>query len=264
LIEINIDPVLHLGILDIRWITLSLICAILIIIAVGTIGIRRVGIPIVPKKIVGMSLSILICALIGARLFYVIDNWSYFLKHPEQIVSLEGLVIYGILLGIVTGIVIYARIERLHFWHWGDGIAPGAMLGMALYRIGCIINGCCYGLAANIPWAVVYTSPNAHAPFGKLLHPTQAYHLVLSLIAFAVLWPMQRRLRPTGSLFLLWLVLFAVTDLPVRFFRVEEPFLLGLKLAVIIDILILVITVPWFILRVRSANCTDDATCSYL
>jgi phosphatidylglycerol:prolipoprotein diacylglycerol transferase len=108
LIEINIDPVLHLGTLDIRWITLSLICAVLIIIAMGTISIRRVGIPLVPRNIIGMSLSILICALIGARLFYVIDNWSYFLKHPEQIVSLEGLVIYGILLGIVTGIVIYA------------------------------------------------------------------------------------------------------------------------------------------------------------
>jgi phosphatidylglycerol:prolipoprotein diacylglycerol transferase len=137
------------------------------------------------------------------------------------------------------------------------------MLGMSLYRIGCIINGCCYGIASNLPWSVVYTDPGSHAPFGKLLHPTQAYHLVLSLIAFAVLWMMQRRLKPTGSLFLLWLVLFAVTDLPVRFFRVEEPFFLGMKLAVIIDILILAIAVLWFILRARSANCTEDTTYSY-
>jgi phosphatidylglycerol:prolipoprotein diacylglycerol transferase len=260
LIEINIDPVLHLGELGIRWITLSLIVAVLIIIAAGTTGIKRIGIPLVPRNIVGMSLSILICAIFGSRLFYVIDNWSYYLGHPDQVIGLDGIVIYGIVLGIVTGIAIYARIGRLPFWRWGDGIAPGAMLGMALYRIGCIINGCCYGIATNIPWSIVFTNPDSHAPFGKLLHPTQVYHLVLGMMVFATLWTVQRRLKPEGSIFLLWLVLFAATDLPVRFFRVEAPFLLGMKLAIIVDILILVITVPWLILRARSAHNVDTAT----
>jgi phosphatidylglycerol:prolipoprotein diacylglycerol transferase len=257
LIEINIDPVLHLGGLGIRWITVSFIVAILITIATGIIGIKRIGIPLVPKNIVGMSLSILICSLIGTRLFYVMDNWSYYLGHPDQVISLDGIVIYGIVLGIVAGIAIYARIAKLPFWRWGDGIAPGAMLGMALYRIGCIINGCCYGITTNLPWAVVFTNPESLAPFGKLLHPTQVYHLVLGLMVFATVWTVQRRLKPEGSIFLLWLVLFAATDLPVRFFRVEAPFLLGMKLAVIVDILILVITVPWLILRKRTARNTD-------
>lgn len=263
MIDIAIDPILHLGTLEVRWITLFYIFAIFIIIAAGIIGIRRVGVPIRPRNIVGMSLSLIIGAVIGGRLFYTIDNWSYYLEHPEQIISLEGIVIYGAIFGAVAAVAVYLRIKRLPLWRWGDGIAPGAMLGMALYRIGCIINGCCYGLPTDLPWAVVYTHPDSHAPFGKLLHPTQIYHLALSLMAFAALWLLQRRLKPEGSLYLLWLILFAITDLPVRFFRVEAPFLLGMKLAVIVDILILIITIPWLILRIRSANNRDTATPSH-
>ncbi len=260
MIEINIDPVLHLGTWGIKWITLSLIGAIIVVIAVGIIGLRRVGISLAPRNIIGMSLSFIIGLVVGARLFYVIDNWSYYLEHPQAIFSLAGIVIYGAVIGSVIAIAIYARIGKLSFWRWGDAIAPGAMLGMALYRVGCIFNGCCFGLEAHLPWSVVYTSAQSHAPFGKLLHPTQMYHLLLGLLAFAALWPLQRRLKTEGSLFLLWLILFAATDLPVRFFRVAETFFLGIQLAVIVDVVILAVTIPWFVTRICSANHPDTTT----
>ncbi len=255
MIEINLDPILRLGSLEMRWIAAFFVIAVLIIIATGIIsGLKRVGVPLVPVNVVGMSLSLIIGAIIGGRFMYTVDNWSYYLEHPEKIISLEGMVIYGALFGAVAAVASYIGIKRLPLWRCGDGIAPGAMLGMAVYRIGCIINGCCYGIPSDLPWAVVYTHPDTQAPFGKLLHPTQIYHLTLSLLAFAVLYRLQRRLKPEGSLYLLMLILFAATDLPVRFFRVEPPFLLGIKLSIIVDALILLVTVPWFIIRLSSAK----------
>lgn len=255
MIEIAIDPILRLGSLELRWITLFFTGTVVVVITVGIVsGLKRVGVPMIPRNVIGMSLSFIIGSIVGGRLMYTVDNWSYYLEHPEDIISLDGMVIYGSLFGAVAAVAIYIVIKRLPLWRCGDGIAPGAMLGMAVYRIGCVINGCCYGLPTDLPWAVVYTHPDSHAPFGKLVHPTQIYHLALSLMAFAVLWLLRRRLKPDGSLYLLLLILFAITDLPVRFFRVEEPFWLGMKLAVIFDALILLVTIPWFIIRIRSVN----------
>ena len=255
MIEINVDPIIRLGSLEMRWTAVFFLIAFLIIIVAGIIvGLKRVGVRTASSNITGMSLSLIIGAIIGGRLMYIVDNWSYYLEHPENIISLEGMVIYGALFGAVVFVAVYLRVKGLPLRRYGDGIAPGAMLGMAVYRIGCIINGCCYGMPSHLPWAVVYTHPDAQAPFGKLLHPTQIYHLALSLLAFAVLWLLQRRLKPEGSLCLLLLILFAATDLPVRFFRVEPPFLLGMKLAVIVDALILLVTIPWFIIKVSSAK----------
>lgn len=261
MIEINLDPILHLGSLDYAWVNVFFIVAIVIVMTVGIIvGLKRVGVPMIPRNVIGMSLSFIIGAIIGSRLLYIIDNWSYYREHPENIISLEGMVIHGAVFGAVAAVAIYIGIKRLPLWRCGDGIAPGAMLGMAVYRIGCVINGCCYGLPTDLPWAVVYTHPDSQSPFGKPIHPTQIYHLALSLLAFAVLWLLQRRLKPEGSLYLLWLILFAITDLPVRFFRVEAPFLLGMKLAVIVDALILLVTVPWFIIKIRTASNRDTTS----
>ena len=81
-------------------------------------------------------------------------------------------------------------------------------------------------------------------------------------MAFAVLWPLQRRLKPEGTIFLLSVILFAATDLPVRFFRVEGPFFLGMKLAIIVDILILATAIPWLIVRKQSASDPDNTMLS--
>jgi phosphatidylglycerol:prolipoprotein diacylglycerol transferase len=199
---------------------------------------------------VGLSLSLIIGYFIGGRFFYLLDNFYYYINHPEDIIYFS-VVMYGLVVGIVVALFIYTRIARQPFWINGDIIAPGIMLGFALYRMGCVVNGCCYGLPADLPWAVVYTHPDSLAPLGIAIHPTQMYHLVLSFIAFAILWILRKRLQPDGALFLLWLILFAVTDLPVRFFRVANPFLSGWQLAQIVDVVLLAIAVPWFIIRVR-------------
>jgi phosphatidylglycerol:prolipoprotein diacylglycerol transferase len=171
--------------------------------------------------------------------------------HPRQIIGFEGLTIYGAIMGALIAGIIYCLVKKLSFWQLGDIVAPGAVVGQAIGRVGCILNGCCYGLPTDLPCAVVYTSPDSYAPVGVDVHPTQFYLLIWNLIVFAVLWSLRKRLKPVGSLFLLYMALYAVGDFGIRFLRAGEPFLFGLQQAQVIGLAILVVTVPWLIIRMR-------------
>jgi phosphatidylglycerol:prolipoprotein diacylglycerol transferase len=180
------------------------------------------------------------------------------MAHPEQIIGFEGLAVYGAVLGALLAVFIYCWVKKISFWLLGDVIAPGAILGQAIGRIGCLMNGCCYGLPTSLPWGVVYTNPSSYCPLDEQFQPTQIYHLIWNLIGFGILWSLRRRLKPQGSLFLLYLALYAAGDLSIRFVRVGEPFRSGMffnmQQAQLIGIIILVVTVPWLVVRMWRAR----------
>jgi phosphatidylglycerol:prolipoprotein diacylglycerol transferase len=196
-----------------------------------------------------MGLWAIIGGVLVSRLFHVIDKWDYYMANPNQIIGFAGLTVYGAVLGALLAVLIYCWVKKLSFWQVGDVVAPGAILGQAIGRIGCFINGCCYGLPTSLPWGVVYTNPGSYCPLDERFQPTQIYHLVWNLIGFGILWSLRRRLKPQGSLFLLYLALYAAGDLIIRFVRVGEPFLFGMQQAQLIGIVILLVTVPWLIVR---------------
>lgn len=253
MIRINFDPVFSSGSLHFSWSTIGLTVCIAVIIIIGVIETRRRCLNLDWIDIIGLSAYFIAGTFIGGRLFAVLENLDLYVQHQRALLG-HGLVIYGALIGALSGIALYAKLRKLPFWRIGDAIAPGAMLGMTLYRIGCIVSGCCYGLPTSLPWAVIYTHPVSHAPINIAMHPTQMYHFILGLIAFIILWILRDRFKPEGTLFLLWVILFTAGDLTVRFFRDISPVLAGWQLAQIVDTLVLVIAIPWIIIRVRSGK----------
>ena len=83
------------------------------------------------------------------------------------------------------------------------------------------------------------------------LYPTQIYFMLWNFIVFAILWRLRGKIQPQGSLFFLYLCLYAIGDFGLRFFRINDPFLLGLQQGQVISLLILIVAVPWFIIRIR-------------
>lgn len=249
MLELGVDPIaLNLGFIEIRWYGIMVVLAVLSIVAISLVEAKRRNIE--ADDIYNLTVWSVISAVIFARLFHVIDNFSYYIKHPLQILTnFEGLAVYGAVFGIILAFFIYCRVRKLPFWTMGDLIAPGALVGMAVGRVGCLFNGCCYGLPADLPFSVVYTNPNSYAPIGIPMHPTQIYHIIWNLLAFGAIWGLRKHVKATGVLFLLYLAFYAAGDLTVRFFRVGEPFLFGMQQAQVIGILILIITVPWIIAR---------------
>jgi len=253
LIEIGINPVAFgFGPFEVRWYGIMVVLAVVAIIIITLLEAKRVRIS--EEHIYSVALWAVIGGVMVSRLVHVIDKWDYYMAHPEQITRFEGLSVYGAVIGAMAAVLIYAWVKKLSFWQLGDVAAPGALLGQAIGRIGCTINGCCYGLPTSMPWAVIYTNPRSYAPLGVPLHPTQIYHLLWNLVAFGIIWGLRRRLKPQGTLFLSYLALYAVGDLGIRSVRAGEPFLFGIQQAQLIGIVILAVTVPWLIIRMWRAK----------
>jgi phosphatidylglycerol:prolipoprotein diacylglycerol transferase len=252
MITININPVaFSIGAFDVRWYGIMVVLAVVAVIAIALREAKRVG--LAEEHIYSVGLWAIIGGIIVSRLLHVIDKWNYYMANPAQIIGFEGLTIYGAVLGALLAVLIYCWVKKISFWLIGDVIAPGAILGQAIGRIGCFMNGCCYGLPTSLPWGVVYTNPGSYCPLGEPFQPTQIYHLIWNLIGFGILWSLRRRLKPQGSLFLFYLALYAAGDLSIRFVRVGEPFRSGMffnmQEAQLIGIIVLVVTVPWLIIR---------------
>jgi len=189
--------------------------------------------------------------IVFAKLLHVTDLWHYYLQNPGQIISGAGLTIYGAVLGAALGIWICSRVSKFQFSYFADAIAPGIILSQVVGRIGCTLNGCCYGLPTSLPWGVIYTHPNSLAPLGIAVHPTQIYEIIYNLIVFGILFTLRGRLKPDGSLFLVYLSLYSLWRLGVSFLREGTPFLFGLHQAQVIAIIILAIAIPILALKTR-------------
>ena len=234
--------------------------AIITLLGVTSRETRRLGIS--QELVYSLFLWGIIGGFVMSRLVHVVDHFVTHPEEPIQLIGFAGLALYGAIGGGLLGAWIYMRVKRAPFSSLdgvGDTIGVGAPLAQAIGRAGCTINGCCYGKLSpffSFPGAVIYT-PRDTIPFqywGVPLYPTQIYFLLWNLIVFAVVWRLRGRLKPQGSLFFLYLCLYAAGDFGLRFFRVNEPFLLGLHQGQVISLAILVVAVPWLIIRIRKSQ----------
>lgn len=172
-----------------------------------------------------------ICGIVGARLAYVFTyEWAAFLAHPLSIFSLQdggikGLAWYGGLVGGMIPFIIYLRRKKLSFWVVADMFAPYLALGYALVRIGCFLNGCCYGNITDSACSVVFPFVDAYPR-----HPTQLYSSGLNLLLFIILIRFYPKRKFPGQVFLLYIIGYAVYRFIVEFFRFSEIFVGPLSL----------------------------------
>jgi phosphatidylglycerol:prolipoprotein diacylglycerol transferase len=221
-IEIGFDPIIfNIGSLEIGWHGVMVVLAVLTGIGVSLwlakgSGIKRDTIySLAPWAVLG--------GIVGARLFHVIDYFgSTYVHDPARIFHFwAGLSILGAVLGGTLAAAIYSRVTRVSLSALADVITPGLLLAQVVGRIGCIINGDAYGKPTSLPWGLVYTHPNAASTtlLNVAGHPSPAYEIILDLMIFAVIWKLRGRLRPEGSLFLLYLCIYSVGRFGIEFTR---------------------------------------------
>lgn len=156
--------------------------------------------------------------IVGSRLAYVLANWSYYAAAPLEILRIDqgGLIFYGGLILASLILVVFARRHRLPLWHMADFAIPGLAIGHAVGRIGCFLNGCCYGRPAGASmWGVVYPAvcePGQLFP-GVALFPVQLLESIGLFIIWLALLTAYPRRRKDGSVFALYLLLYP----PCRF-----------------------------------------------
>lgn len=165
-----------------------------------------------------LTLVILIGAIIGARALSVILEWDSYAGHPASIwrVWEGGLSFHGGLLGgtLAGALLVWSR--GLSVPRMADHLAPSVALGYAITRVGCFLNGCCYGAPTDSIVGVHF--PVLGEP-GVARHPTQLYAAALSMVLFGVLLAVRSRMRRCGHLALLYLVLYSAARFFVEHFR---------------------------------------------
>lgn len=154
----------------------------------------------------------------GARLYYVLQNISWYAGHPLDIFKIweGGLIFYGGMLTSALTLYLWARFQRISFWKTLDFIVPYTALTHAFGRIGCFLNGCCFGKTCSLPWAVSF--PESAGP----VHPTQLYEAAFDLALFLFLARRYDQKHGEGEITVLYFMLYAVARFLIEGLR-ENP-----------------------------------------
>ena len=256
---IDVDPVAFtlLGVLPVRWYGLILVLAAAVAVTLTRREAHRRGLE--DAVVIDAIWWVAIAALVGGRALYVVQNEIPTLAdHPAHVlmVWMGGLSFYGGLVGGLLALVVFARRRGLALLAALDVAAPGAAIGQAIGHIGCLIGGDSYGIPTDLPWAVIYRNPNAMAPLGVPLQPTQAYEAILLAILFVGLWLSRERLASFGDGVVAgaYLLGLAVIRFGLFFLRDEPSVLFGLKTAQLLGLGIAGVAVVLFLVARRQAR----------
>ncbi len=174
-----------------------------------------------PDRILDMGVYLLLAAIIGSRLLYVLTNLQEFSANPLEAFAIwkGGLVFYGGMLAAVPVGIWYVRKHNLPVWKTADVIAPYAALGHGFGRLGCFFAGCCYGAPCSGPVCITFNDPHSLAPLGVPLFPTQLMESGGEFLIFGVLIMLRRYKKFDGQLFWFYPLFYSVLRFIIEFFR---------------------------------------------
>ncbi|RLC43640.1 MAG: prolipoprotein diacylglyceryl transferase [Candidatus Coatesbacteria bacterium] len=176
--------------------------------------------------VIDLSLWVILATIIGGRLLYVLMNLKDYLSSPLDILRIwqGGLIFYGgFFLSILVAVWFFKR-NKINEWRGLDLLSPAAAIGYAIARIGCFLNGCCYGKPTDGPFGLIFSPESAAGShyFGVPIHPTQLYAMVINLAIFFVLWYVYSRRRFYGQVFWSYVFLYSVYRFLIEFVRGDK------------------------------------------
>lgn len=176
-------------------------------------------------------------SIIGARLYYVIFNWSYYAGDIMKIINIRGggMAIHGgLIAGILAGYLVCRR-KKLDFLDLIDRVAPLFSLGQAIGRWGNFANGEAHGGPTDLPWAIKVD--------GVMVHPTFLYESIWNICLFLFLSWYSSKKKFKGELILLYMAIYSVGRFFIEGLRTDSLMLGPIRMAQFISLLFIVIAV---------------------
>ena len=260
-INIDIDPnIAHIGPFFITWHGVFAVLGILAAARLGKWLAEKDGIN--TAQMWDGVVWMVVIGLIGARLLYFWENYKLFQGQYWHVLLINegGISQWGGLFGAMVGLFIWTRRNKISFWGFLDASGPATMIGLAIGRIGDVINGEHKGAPTNVPWAVEYVNPHTLGERNVPVHLEVGYEMIVCLGILAAILPFHRRLKkrlPVGVLGLTYLGLYGAGRFLLSFLRLDPAVFGGLRqaqLASALMVLIAVVTIPILFRRARATR----------
>lgn len=174
-----------------------------------------------PDTVFDAGIVGLIVGLIGARVLFVALDWSNYSSHPLDALKVweGGLSLHGGMLFGILYFMFFSWRRKISLYALGDLGAVSWAIAYAVGRIGCLLNGCCYGAPTSLPWGVRFPDEQHPGFFTSPSHPTQIYASLFNVFFFLVLVQWEKLRRPDGELFYAYIGMYGVYRFIVDIFR---------------------------------------------
>jgi phosphatidylglycerol:prolipoprotein diacylglycerol transferase len=218
------------------------------------------------EYVVDLALYTVLAGIVGAHVGSILLDLPFYIKNPSEITALwtgifsqtggiRGLSFHAGLVSALLTALVYTRRKQLNFFEVIDLLSPGLVIGYAVTRVGCFLNGCCYGIPTTLPWGVRFHADGVSGALTPPSHPTQLYAVGASALIYIALVAVEGRRRFAGQVFLSYVCLYSVYRFLVEILRkgvTADVAFLGLTQAQIVSILMLAIALPILVAGLRN------------
>ena len=221
--------------LDIMWYGVLMASAMILCVILALREGKRVNIS--EDDILNLAIVAIPCGLLGARLYYVIFNWSWYSENLSEILNFRGggMAIHGALIGGILAGFIYTKVKKINFFKMADTVMIGIPLGQAIGRWGNYINGEAHGGPTDLPWGIMVD--------GIKVHPTFLYESIWDLGIFIFLWCFRKKKTYEGQLAIIYLILYSIGRFFIEGLRTDSLMIGPLRMAQVISLVTIIVCV---------------------
>ena len=208
------------------------------------------------ETVIDMSPYLVIAGIIGARLYYCLLNYDFYLRFPTEILAIRhgGISIHGAIIGGFIGLFIFAKRHNISIPKLCDVSSIGLILAQSIGRWGNFFNSEAFGTPTNLPWKLYIAEQYRPIPYTNFeyFHPTFLYESILNLIIFLILLSLvkKQKFNRDGNIALLYLILYSIARIFVEHFRIDSVlYIHGIPIAIIVSTGIIVLSLAVLIWR---------------
>ena len=219
--------------IDIMWYGILMATGMILGVLLALKEAKRVGID--EDDVLNLALIAIPSGLLGARLYYVIFNWSYYSQNVSEILNFRGggMAIHGALIGGILAGFIYTKIKGIYFFKMADAVMLGIPLAQAIGRWGNYINGEAHGGPTDLPWGIMVD--------GMKVHPTFLYESIWDLGIFIFLWLFRKNKKYEGQLAISYIILYSIGRFFIEGLRTDSLMIGPLRMAQVISLVAIII-----------------------
>ncbi len=252
----DIKPyIIKIGPIQIRWYGLMYLFGFLSSYLLIKYQIKKKSLYFKKKDIDDLFLYVILGLILGARIGYVIFyNISFYLKSPLEIIAIwhGGMSFHGGLIGVLIAGILFCIKRNIDFWLLSDLVIVTAPIGLGLGRLGNFFNGELYGRTTTLQWGMIF--PDAGS---SPRHPSQLYEMFLEgVVLFVILWLIKDRVKISGALLCIFLILYGAFRFIAEFFRepdIQIGFIMGVfTMGQVLSIIMIIAGITVYAIRKRT------------